>query len=82
MIRSSFIFILFLAPFFFPYLFTLSLIAGAALLLPSAALGAGILIDLLYASSLHLPLGTISALLFVGIGFFMRTFIRTHVMSA
>lgn len=70
----------FVAPFFFPFPFTLLLAFLASLFVPPVALGVGVLVDLLYYSS-GLPTGTVWGLGLFILGFFVRRFIKARIIG-
>ncbi len=82
MIRFFSIGTLFLSVFFFPYSVTLIGMGILAFFIPAVTLCVGILVDLLYAGSMHLPIGTLTAAGFITLAYIVRTFTRSHILSA
>jgi hypothetical protein len=71
----------FLAPFFFPWKFTVGVSILASLFFPPAGLLSGLLLDILYSSAKGWPYFTLLGLLISVISYFVQQFVKTRIMS-
>lgn len=71
-----------LSLFIFPWPFALILGTIAAVYLPGAALGLGVLYDVLYFPGGTWPLATILGFVGTGVALLVRRFVKTRIMGA
>jgi hypothetical protein len=76
-----FIFIAVLAPFLFPWQFSIFVSIAASAFFPPAPLLTGMLLDVLYGGARSVPYFSILGLFLAILAYFVQQFVKTRIMS-